>query len=221
MIRLITPASRFGLPKDGPSSVAPMGRRLIALIVDWVLCYLIASSIVRHNVFTVTDAHYQDAQWLALLLFVVEVYLLTAISGLTVGKRLLGLRTIRTDGSPPGFRWAALRTLLLLCVVPPCLSDRDLRGLHDRAADTIVVRLYPPGGLRPPSTPQTGVPAASSIRLPGRAPRSARDPARSRLIALVLARSARCAARATVFPRGLHSPGGSAPFDPPNRRPCG
>jgi uncharacterized RDD family membrane protein YckC len=125
----------------GPSSVAPMGRRLVALIIDWVLCYLIASSIVRHNVFTVTDAHYQDAQLVALLLFVVEVYLLTAVSGLTVGKRLLGLRTIRTNGSSPGFRWAALRTLLLVCVVPACLSDRDLRGLHDRAADTVVVRL--------------------------------------------------------------------------------
>jgi uncharacterized RDD family membrane protein YckC len=118
-----------------------MGRRLVALIVDWVLCYLIASSIAAHNVFTVTDAHYQDAQLVALLLFAFEVYLLTAISGLTVGKRLLGLRTVRTDGSRPGFRWAALRTLLLLCVVPACLSDRDLRGLHDRAADTIVVRL--------------------------------------------------------------------------------
>ena len=135
------PGKRFGLPKDGPSSVAPMGRRLIALIVDWVLCYVIASGIVRHNVFTVTDAHYQDANTLALLIFVVEVYLLTAISGLTVGKRLLGLRTIRADGGRPGFTWAALRTLLLLCVIPACITDRDLRGLHDRAADTIVVRL--------------------------------------------------------------------------------
>jgi uncharacterized RDD family membrane protein YckC len=122
-------------------SVAPMGRRLLALIIDWLLCYLIASSIVRHNILTVTDAHYQDAQWAALLLFVVEVYLLTAVSGLTVGKRLLGIRAIRTDGSAPGFKWAALRTALLLCVIPACLSDRDLRGLHDRAADTIVVRI--------------------------------------------------------------------------------
>ena len=130
---------------DGPVSVAPMGRRLVALIIDWLLCYLIASSIVGHNVFTVTDAHYQDAQLLALLLFVVEVYLLTSISGLTVGKRLLGIRAIRTDGSRPGFSWAALRTLLLLCVIPACLSDRDLRGLHDRAADTIVVRMLPRG----------------------------------------------------------------------------
>jgi uncharacterized RDD family membrane protein YckC len=135
------PGKRFGLPEDGPMSVAPMGRRLAALIVDWVLCYLIASSIVGHNVFTVTDARYQDANLLALLLFIVEVYLLTAVSGLTVGKRLLGIRAVRTDGSAPGFRWAALRTALLVCVIPACLSDRDLRGLHDRAADTIVVRI--------------------------------------------------------------------------------
>jgi uncharacterized RDD family membrane protein YckC len=135
------PGKRFGLPQEGPGSVAPMGRRLVALIVDWVLCYLIASFIVGHGVFTVTDAHYEDAQLTALLLFFVEVYLLTAISGLTVGKRLLGLRTMRTDGSRPGFKWALVRTILLMCVIPACLSDRDMRGLHDRAADTIVVRL--------------------------------------------------------------------------------
>ena len=135
------PGKSFGLPPAGPSSVAPMGRRLVALIVDWLLCYLIASSIVGHNVVAVTDAHLQQAQWLALALFVFEVYILTAISGLTVGKRLLGLRTIRTGGGRPGFKWAAVRVLLLLCVVPACLTDRDSRGLHDRAADTIVVRL--------------------------------------------------------------------------------
>ena len=69
-----------------------------------------------------------------------EIYLLTAISGLTVGKRLLGSEVIRTDGRRPGFAWAAVRTFLLFCVVPPLLADRDLRGLHDRASDTIVVR---------------------------------------------------------------------------------
>jgi uncharacterized RDD family membrane protein YckC len=126
---------------NGPGSVAPMGRRLLALLIDWALCYVIASSLVGHNIFTVTDAHYQEAQLVALLLFSVEVYLLTAISGLTVGKRLLRLRTIRTDGRAPGFRWAALRTVLLLFVVPACLTDRDNRGLHDRAANTIVVTL--------------------------------------------------------------------------------
>jgi uncharacterized RDD family membrane protein YckC len=136
------PGKRFGLPIAGPMSVAPMGRRLLALIVDWVLCEIIASSLVGHSLFTgAKDPHYQAAQLWTLVFFVIEVYLLTAVSGLTVGKRLLGIRTIRTNGDRPGFKWAAVRTLLLLTVVPPCLTDRDLRGLHDKAADTIVVRM--------------------------------------------------------------------------------
>jgi uncharacterized RDD family membrane protein YckC len=127
---------------QGPMSVAPMGRRLLALIVDWLLCALIASSVTGHVLFAgAGDKHYFAAQYLGLGLFVLEVYLLTAVSGLTVGKRLLGIRTISTDGRPPGFKWAAVRTLLLLFVVPACLTDRDMRGLHDRAANTIVVRM--------------------------------------------------------------------------------
>jgi uncharacterized RDD family membrane protein YckC len=136
------PGKRFGLPKQGPMSVAPLGRRLVALVVDWVLCELIVSAITRHSILRGGgDAHYFSTQYGTLALFAVEVCLLTAISGLTVGKRLLGIRVIRTDGSRPGFRWALLRTVLLLFVVPPLLADRDLRGLHDRASDTIVVRM--------------------------------------------------------------------------------
>jgi uncharacterized RDD family membrane protein YckC len=136
------PGKRFGLPMTGPGSVAPMGRRLIALIVDWLLCSLIVSSITGHVLFgNAQDPHYFAAQYGTLVLYTFEVYLLTSISGLTVGKRLLGLRVIRTNGGIPGFKWAALRTLLLLFVVPACLTDRDHRGLHDRAADTIVVRI--------------------------------------------------------------------------------
>jgi len=122
------PGKRFGLPQHGPSSVASLGRRFLALFADWLLCLLIAAGLFR-------------TQYLTIVLFTVETYLLTAVTGTTIGKRLLSIRVMRTDGRPPGFGWAALRTLLLLAVVPPLLSDRDLRGLHDRAADTIVVRL--------------------------------------------------------------------------------
>ena len=123
-------------------SVAPMGKRLLALIIDWLLCALIASSVTGHALFGgVGDKHYFAAQYATLGLFVLEVYLLTAVSGLTVGKRLLRMRAISTDGGAPGFKWAAVRTLLLLFVVPACLTDRDGRGLHDRAANTIVVRM--------------------------------------------------------------------------------
>jgi uncharacterized RDD family membrane protein YckC len=123
-------------------SVAPMGRRLAALLVDWVVCELVATLITGHNLgHGASDPTYFSTQYLTLALFAMQVWVFTAISGLTIGKRLLNIRVIRTDGGRPGFAWALLRTILLLCVVPPLLSDRDLRGLHDRAADTIVVRL--------------------------------------------------------------------------------
>jgi uncharacterized RDD family membrane protein YckC len=123
-------------------SVAPMGRRVAALVLDWVLCELIVAGVTRHSVVSgAADPHYFSTLYWTLLVFGLEVWLLTAISGLTVGKRLLGIRTIRTNGGRPGFGWALLRTVLLLFVVPPLLADRDLRGLHDRASDTIVVRM--------------------------------------------------------------------------------
>jgi uncharacterized RDD family membrane protein YckC len=121
------PGKRFGLPERGPMSVASMPRRLGALFIDWLLCMVIAYGLLRSPYWTI-------------VVFAVEVFMLTALTGSTVGKRLVGLRVMRTNGDPVGFGWALLRTAILLTVVPPLLTDRDLRGLHDRAADTIVVR---------------------------------------------------------------------------------
>ena len=55
--------------------------------------------------------------------------------------RLLRLRVVRLDGKPVGLWWALIRTLLLLAVVPPLIFDSDLRGLHDKAANTLVIRI--------------------------------------------------------------------------------
>ncbi|MGH3171307.1 MAG: RDD family protein [Trebonia sp.] len=136
------PGKRFGLPESGPGAVAPMGRRVVALIVDWVLCEIIVSAVTRHQIFASTmDSHYYATMYWTLLVFGLEVWLFTAVAGMTVGKRLLGIKVIATNGGRAGLGWLLLRTILLFFVVPPLLSDRDLRGLHDRAADTIVVRL--------------------------------------------------------------------------------
>jgi uncharacterized RDD family membrane protein YckC len=105
-----------------------MGRRALALIIDWLLCMAIAYWLTHSQFWTIA-------------VFAVEDYLFTALTGLTVGKRLLGIRVIRTSGGPVGLRWALVRTAILLTVVPALLTDRDLRGLHDRAADAIVVRM--------------------------------------------------------------------------------
>ena len=125
------PGERFGLPEQGPRSVASMGRRLVALLIDWVLCLIIARAFL----------HGASAPVLTLAIFGAEVYVLTALTGFTVGKRVAGIRVARLDGKPVGLLWALVRTLLLLTVIPPLVSDRDLRGLHDRAANTIVLRV--------------------------------------------------------------------------------
>ena len=122
------PGEKFGLPKDGPRSVTSMARRLGALLIDWFACMLISLALFH-------------SQYLTLAIFAVQDYLLTALTGLTLGKRLVGIRVARLDGKPVGFGWALVRTLLLLAVIPPLVTDRDLRGLHDRAANTVVIRL--------------------------------------------------------------------------------
>ncbi|HZC40716.1 MAG TPA: RDD family protein [Streptosporangiaceae bacterium] len=122
------PGERLGRPEHGPGSVAAMGRRMLALLIDWLVCLVIAAGL------------FHDAQRWTIVIFAVEVYLLTALTGLTVGKRLLGIRVMRLDGGPVGFWWALVRTVLLLTVIPALMTDRDLRGLHDRAANTVVVR---------------------------------------------------------------------------------
>ena len=61
-------------------------------------------------------------------------------AGFTIGKRLTRLRVIRLDGHQPvGFSRALIRTVLLMLVVPAMIMDRDLRGLQDKAAGTVVI----------------------------------------------------------------------------------
>jgi uncharacterized RDD family membrane protein YckC len=107
--------------------VAGLGGRLVALLVDWVLCEAVALG-AFHN------------QYLTIVVFAVECWLLTGLTGFTVGKRVAGIRVIRLDGRLPGLLWSLVRILLLLCVVPALVYDSDGRGLHDRAAGTVVIR---------------------------------------------------------------------------------
>ncbi len=119
--------ARLGLPEHGPGSLASVGRRIVAYLIDSVACALIAYGLLRD-------------QQLTLLVFVVEVMALTWLAGGSAGQLAYGLRVIRLDGRPTGLPRAALRTLLLCLLIPALIWDRDGRGLHDKAAGTVVVR---------------------------------------------------------------------------------
>ncbi len=133
------PGRNFGLPEFGPGSVAGWSRRLGALLIDWLACSVIAVAFFYHpQAGHAASVLSQPRLWTPVV-FGVQDFLLTALTGFTIGKRLLGLRVVRLDGHPVGL-WALPRTLVLMLVVPALMMDRDLRGFQDKAAGTVVVR---------------------------------------------------------------------------------
>jgi uncharacterized RDD family membrane protein YckC len=135
--------ARLGLPPDGPGSLATLGRRVVALVVDWTLATLVAFLFFR----PVADGFFESVSalpaWSQPLVFAIENVLLVSTLGFTVGHRLLGLR-VRRVAEPArmvGIGRALLRTVLLCLVVPAVVWDSDGRGLHDRAAGTVLVRI--------------------------------------------------------------------------------
>jgi uncharacterized RDD family membrane protein YckC len=128
------PGERLGLPEKGSGAVAGYGRRLLALFIDWGLSLLVSSFLAR-----ALDWSPPQRSLGTLVIFGVQAWLLIGLLGTTIGKRLCGIRVARLDGRPVGPVWSLARSVLLLLVVPALIWDRDHRGLHDRAANTIVV----------------------------------------------------------------------------------
>ena len=133
------PGNRLGLPEDGPGSVAGWGRRLVAIFLDWVIASLVASAVLQRPLFSGSN----ELSGLQLVMFVLMTALLVGLLGYTIGHRILDLQVISLDGRPVGLPRALLRAVLVGLLIPAVIFDRDRRGLHDRAAGTIVVRRRP------------------------------------------------------------------------------
>ena len=114
--------------------MATFGRRLIAIIIDWVLCMVIAAGFLGYRI-----GAGEGSAW-PLAVFAVENLLLVGTLGSTVGHRALGLRVVRDDGRAAGPLRALVRTVLLCVVIPALISDRDGRAWHDRVAGTLIIR---------------------------------------------------------------------------------
>ena len=121
-----------------PGEVAGLGRRVVALVVDWLASTGVALLLVGATGYT------SDLTSLTTFaVFFVEVTLLTWLIRASFGQRLLGMRVVRIDGARLGLPRSILRTLLICLVVPAVVYDADGRGLHDRAVGSIAVRVLP------------------------------------------------------------------------------
>ena len=136
------PGNRLGLPEAGSGSVAGWGRRVVALFADWIIAGLIASAITGKPLW----AGGNDLNTAQLVSFFAITAILTGLGGATIGHRLCGLRVVRIEPGGSGYAAqvgllaGAIRALLICLLIPPMVYDRDRRGLHDKAASTVVVR---------------------------------------------------------------------------------
>lgn len=160
---------------------AGIGWRIVALLIDGVVYLILTFCIVTAAVAAGRiDETIEADSGLALALNAVSIVtilvyftLLEAAAGITLGKKIVGLRVVRMDGSPIGFRESIIRNVLrlvdgqpagtfLVAVILVVLTP-DNQRLGDLAAKTMVVRESSAGIQSPPSqTPTAGSPPPSS-----------------------------------------------------------
>lgn len=132
----------LGLPESGSGSLAGLGRRLLALFVDWFIAYGLAGLAVTFGV--MTSRQFLDGQvgaavvlatWLVLGVLAVRLFQFTP------GQFALGLRVASVDERlNVGVGRALVRGMLIAFVVPALFVDADGRGIQDRVTGTAVVR---------------------------------------------------------------------------------
>lgn len=123
------PGERLGLPDAGPGSIARAGRRILAICIDWAIALLIS------------NFAFAGDSWATLAVFAIEQILLIGTLGYSIGHRIVGIHVVRLGGGPAGLLAALVRTLLLCLVIPAVVFDPDQRGLHDKAMNTVLVRM--------------------------------------------------------------------------------
>ncbi len=121
-----TPAA-FDLYEVEPAN---FGRRFGALLIDWALCLVVGTFV----------GDPRAVAWPPVAVLILINTFGIGLFGLTPGMALAGLRCISIrDGGAIGLGRALLRALLLALVIPAVFLDGDRRGLHDRAAASLVI----------------------------------------------------------------------------------
>ena len=128
---------RLGLPAEGPGSLAGLGARFGALVIDWLLAYAVVAVI---TVVTGT-ALFDVSSWAVPLVWGVMGVLCVWLFAQPPGQSVLGMGTARVDAPERVGLWrSVVRMVFLFFLLPPLIQDADGRGMHDRATGTALIR---------------------------------------------------------------------------------
>ena len=122
-----------------PFETASWGRRILALVIDWLASNLVVVAILGPNGWSTS----RGSGFYALGVFVVESSFFMALLGGSFGQLATRLRVVRVDGSrrPLNLLMAMSRQVLVCLVIPPIVFRPDGRGLHDLATGSVTVPL--------------------------------------------------------------------------------
>ncbi|MBU3735045.1 MAG: RDD family protein [Candidatus Planktophila sp.] len=113
-----------------------LGRRMSALMVDWLACYFIVAASAGG-----IGQMAPNRSWTVLALFFAEIAILSALQGATLGHRIFGMKIIRfADGGTITPLQALIRSALLVTVIFAITFDENGRGLHERFSGTVLTR---------------------------------------------------------------------------------
>jgi uncharacterized RDD family membrane protein YckC len=111
---------------------ASLGRRLLALVIDWTMCRLI-SGLLSPDVIP-------DNGFSTLIIFFIEVCLFTIAFGASAGQRIMAIKVVTyPDQQRVKVGRIVLRTFLI-CLVLPAVFTNNGRPLHDHFANSQTVR---------------------------------------------------------------------------------
>ena len=114
-----------------------LGRRMAAVCVDWLACYFIVAASTGGLL-----AHSEGRQFTIIALFFVEIAVLSALQGASLGHRLFGIRIVRfADGGRISPIQALIRSALLVTVIFAVTFDENGRGMHERFSGSVLTRI--------------------------------------------------------------------------------
>ena len=124
----------LGLPQQGPGSLVGTGRRVGAIMIDWIMSAGIAMLFIGNDALNGAISTITLLVWLVIGIGTVTIF------GFTPGQYFVGIQVARIDGPHKvGFVRALARSVLIVFVAPALITDSDGRGMHDRATGTALV----------------------------------------------------------------------------------
>jgi uncharacterized RDD family membrane protein YckC len=115
-----------------------LGRRMAALLIDWLTSYAIALGFFAGGGSILDRA--PSARFPVLVIFFLQITVLITLTGSSFGHRLMKMKVVRfSDGGPVRLPQALLRTTLVCLVVTAITFDDNGRGVHERLSNTRLI----------------------------------------------------------------------------------